>query len=200
VCLQRLIAVARDSNCVEEMAMNLEALVRHYITHYRPHKQTELNWFRRQPSFEATISMAAKAENERGLRYSHQYRITRKAIQEANRLLLEKHDVLQKCKSFHELWQRIRIVLDKVTGLGELYIYDTSLRIGAYLNHLPDRVYLHAGTRTGARAFGIISRHEEWIEVHELPSILRELPPHEVEDILCIYKDRAVMATTRGCS
>jgi hypothetical protein len=112
-------------------------------------------------------------------------------MQEANRLLLEKHDVLQRCTTFHELWQRIRIILGAVTGLGELYIYDTALRIGAHLNLLPDRVYLHAGTRTGAKAFGIVSRHEEWIEVGELPSPLRELPPHEVEDILCIYKDKA---------
>jgi hypothetical protein len=178
--------------------MNLEAIVRHYISPWRPYKQRELNWFRRQPSLEAAISVAAKAEDERGKRYSHQYRITRKAMQEANRLLLEKHDVLQRCKSFHELWQRIRIILGPVTGLGELYIYDTSLRIGAYLNLLPDRVYLHAGTRTGAKAFGIVSRNEEWIEVAELPGLLRELPPHEVEDILCIYKDKAV--TAKGCA
>src|SRR2546421_1136352 len=103
--------------------MNLEAIVRHYITHYRPYKQTELNWFRRQPSLEAAIKIAAKAENEYGKRYSHQYRITRKAMQEASRLLLEKHDVLQRCKTFHELWQRIKLILEAVTGLGELYIY-----------------------------------------------------------------------------
>lgn len=172
--------------------MNLETIIRHYISHYRPHKQTELNWFRRQTSLEAAINIAAKAENERGLRYSHQYRITRKAIQEANRLLLEKYDVLQRCKSFHELWQRIKIILETVKGLGELYIYDTALRIGAYLNLLPDRVYLHAGTRAGANAFGIVSRHTEWIDVNELLNILRDLPPHEVEDILRIYKDKAM--------
>ncbi len=178
--------------------MNLEAIVRHYITNYRPHKQTELNWFRRQPSLESAIKMAAKAEDHRGKRYSHQSRITQKAMQEASRLLLEKHDVLQRCKSFHELWQRIRIFLSLVTGIGELYVYDTALRIGVFLNLLPDRVYLHAGTRAGAKAFGIASRNEEWIEVEELPRPLRELPPHEVEDILCIYKDRG--APPKGCA
>jgi hypothetical protein len=142
--------------------------------------------------------MAAKAENECGKRYSHQYRITRKAMQEANRLLLEKHDVLQRCKTFHELWQRIKIILGTVAGLGDLYVYDTALRIGAHLNLLPDRVYLHAGTRTGAQAFGITSRNPEWIEIEELPSVLRELPPHEIEDILCIYKGKA--ATAKGCA
>lgn len=171
--------------------MKLATTVRHYISTYRRLKQTELDWFRRQPSLEAAIKVAARAENEQGLRYSHQYRITRKAMQEAERILLENHDYLQKCKSFHELWQLIRKILGTVTGLGELYIYDTALRIGAYLNILPERVYLHAGTRTGAKAFGIMSRHTEWLDVDELPAPLKELPPHEVEDILCIYKSTA---------
>lgn len=170
--------------------MNFKTIIRHYIANYRPLKQAELDWFRRQLSLEAAINMAAKAENERGLRYSHQYRITQKAMQEANRLLLENHDELKRCKSFHDLWSLIKSILGAVSGLGELYIYDTSLRLGAYLGLLPDRVYLHAGTRAGAKAFGISSRHNEWIEVDELPSPLRELPCYEVEDILCIYKDQ----------
>jgi hypothetical protein len=178
--------------------MNWETIIRHYNSHHRPNKPEELNWFRRQPSLEAAINVAARAVDDRGKRFSHQYRIKRRAIQEANRLLLERHDELQRCKSFHELWQRVRRILEPVPGLGELYIYDTSLRVGAYLNLLPDRVYLHAGTRTGAKAFGIVSRNEEWIEVAELPGILRELPPHEVEDILCIYKDKAI--TAKGCA
>jgi hypothetical protein len=178
--------------------MNWDTILRHYNSNHRPHKLDEFNWFRRQPSLEAAISVATRAVDERGKRYSHQYRVTRKAILEANRLLLENHDELQSCKSFHELWQRIRLMLGPVKGLGELYIYDTALRIGAYLNLLPDRVYLHAGTRTGANAFGIVPRHEEWIEVGELPSILRELPPHEIEDILCIYKDKAL--SSKGCA
>ncbi|MDQ3754713.1 MAG: hypothetical protein M3371_08280 [Acidobacteriota bacterium] len=178
--------------------MNWETIIRHYNAHHRPNKHKELNWFRRQPSLEAVLSVAAKAENDRGLRYSHQYRITRKAIQEANRLLLEKHDELQRCNSFHELWLLIRKILKPAVGLGELYIYDTALRIGAYLNLLPDRVYLHAGTRTGAKAFGIVSQQKEWIDLDELPNILRELSAHEVEDILCIYKDKAV--SSKGCA
>ena len=171
--------------------MKLESIVGHYGATHRSLKQAERTWFRRQPSLEAAIKMAARAENEQGKRYSHQYRITRRAMQEAERILLENYDALQKCKSFHELWQHISKILSAVTGLGELYIYDTALRIGAYLNLLPERVYLHAGTRTGAKAFGIVSRHTEWVDVDELPSPLKELPPHEVEDILCLYKGKA---------
>ena len=147
--------------------MNWETIIRHYNSHHRSNKKTELNWFRRQPSLEAAIKTAAKAEmepkpgKERGLRYSHQYRILRTAIPEAKRLLLEIHDDLQRCKSFHELWLLIKKTLEPVRGINELYIYDTALRIGAYLNLLPDRMYLHRGTRDGARAFGFVTRKRD---------------------------------------
>jgi hypothetical protein len=34
-------------------------------------------------------------------------------------------------------------------------MYDTALRIGAKLKLFPTKVYLHAGTRLGARALGL---------------------------------------------
>ncbi len=62
------------------------------------------------------------------------------------------------------------------------------LRIGANLGLEPDRVYLHTGTRTGARRLGLGFR-SAWIECQDLPEALRSLPPWQVEDILCIFKD-----------
>ena len=39
--------------------------------------------------------------------------------------------------------------------LGELTVYDVAHRIGAYLQLEPDVVYLHRGTRIGARYLGL---------------------------------------------
>jgi len=39
----------------------------------------------------------------------------------------------------------------RVYGVGELACYDAALRIGGNLNIFPEKIYLHAGTRTGAR-------------------------------------------------
>ena len=184
--------------------MNWETIIRSYRLKNRSHKQKELDWFRRQTSLEAAINVAAKAEdepkaeNKRGLRYPHQRRIIRQAIPEANRLLLEKHDELQRCKSFHELWLLIGKTLEPVRGIRELYVYDTALRIGAYLNLLPNRVYLHRGTRDGAKKFGFVTKKNEWLNIDELPDILRELPADEIEDILCIYKNKAM--SSKGCA
>jgi hypothetical protein len=49
-------------------------------------------------------------------------------------------------------------------------------------------VYLHAGTRAGARALGLNWRATT-LAVHDLPAELRVLAPHEIEDCLCIFKN-----------
>lgn len=51
----------------------------------------------------------------------------------------------------------------------------------------PERVYIHAGTRAGARALGLY-RRQEYLEPEELPEPFQRLRPAEVEDCLCIYK------------
>jgi hypothetical protein len=43
-------------------------------------------------------------------------------------------------------------------GIGTLTASDTALRIGGFLKLQPDRVYLHAGTKDGAKLFGLGDR------------------------------------------
>jgi hypothetical protein len=50
-------------------------------------------------------------------------------------------------------------------------------------------VYLHSGTRKGALALELDTKKRVALEMFELPMPLRELAAHEVEDVLCIYKD-----------
>jgi HipA-like protein len=92
--------------------------------------QAELDWFVRQPTLSAAIENAALARNSRGQRYSHQRRIKRRAIQESFSLLSGVSDRIKRSRDFDELFQPISAVLEDVPGIGELYIYDTSLRIG----------------------------------------------------------------------
>jgi hypothetical protein len=75
-----------------------------------------------------------------------------------------------------------------VHGIGELYVYDTALRLGAHLRLLPGEVYLHAGMRRGARALGLDHRVRS-LAPTKLPTPLRRLRPYEMEDVLCIYED-----------
>ncbi|MBI4443589.1 MAG: hypothetical protein HY649_09485 [Acidobacteria bacterium] len=92
-------------------------------------------------------------------------------------------------QTFEELFTLVERIIEPIPGVGELYVYDTSLRIGAKLNLFPEQVYLHAGTRVGARSLGFHGNLRV-IDVTKLPAELQRLEPHEIEDVLCIFKDR----------
>jgi hypothetical protein len=179
--------------------MNWDTIVRHYGVHFRAGEDDQLDWFRRQPSLYDAVISAARAVDGRGKRFRHQTRITRAALSEAQKILADDCDALGDYFSFHELWLHLKEALAHVAGLGELYIYDTALRIGAYRNLSPDRVYLHAGTRAGAKRFGFNTKDREWLDVSTFPTPLRDLPAHEIEDILCIYKNKTLSAA-KSCA
>ncbi len=180
-----------------EKNMNWDVIIRHYQINHRPDLQRQIDWFRRQPSLEHAIKNACYALNEKGKRYSHQNRIKLIPMQSAYKTLFEESDQITQCGSFHALWIIIKR-LKKIKGIGELYIYDTALRIGAYLNLYPQKIYLHAGTRKGANNYGFNTANRDWLEMSEMPKELKGLEPREIEDILCIYKDKIL--PIKGCA
>lgn len=167
--------------------MSLEAVVRHYIKHYRPSSERELGQFREQASDEAAVTMAALAEDTAGRRFSHQRRIKHAALEDARRRLVRAIPDLAAQPTFGKLLNLVEQRLEWASGVGVLYKYDTALRIGARFGHLPQEVHLHAGTREGAAALGLAA-DQRFLFMGELPAELQVLPPHEVEDVLCIYK------------
>jgi hypothetical protein len=168
--------------------MDLVKLVRHYTINHRPRSRDELEWFTTRSSLEDTIKFAALA-NANGKRLSHQRRIKNENLEKARVILLSAIDDIQHCQSFDELLNLVENELHDIHGLGELYAYDTALRIGSKLGLLPEKIYLHAGTRKGAKTLGL-----DWkaraLEMVAMPDELQELEPHEVEDFLCIYEDK----------
>jgi hypothetical protein len=166
-----------------------QAILRHYDTHHRPRVEQERRWFASSTSLEEAIKRATLAVDHRGKRFHHQRRIPPKALDEASATLLNATDQIGNAFDFDDLIEIVTRLIADVRRTGELYRYDSSLRIGYYLNILPTKVYLHAGTRTGARALGFGPKIKS-LEPYGLPLELRDRPAHEVEDILCIYKDR----------
>jgi hypothetical protein len=94
---------------------------------------------------------------------------------------------VEACCDFDALHALVLRLIDPIPRIAELTVYDTSLRIGAKLGLYPRTVYLHRGSRDGARALGL-DRHAPFLRVEELPQPFRRLEPFEVEDCLCIYK------------
>jgi hypothetical protein len=74
-------------------------------------------------------------------------------------------------------------------------VYDIAHRHGAYFGKAPALVYLHAGTRAGARAFNATG---DTLDPKKLPAAFSRLEPAEIEDCLCIYKDDLRGAKTIG--
>lgn len=167
---------------------SLLAIVRDYIQTHREPASEELHLFRRQESLLEVVRLASLAVGEEGKRFPHQYRLRRDTLQLASAALLASLERISGCRSFDELHALVEEVVGDLPGIGELYVYDTSLRIGAKQRMAPDRVYLHRGTREGARALGLDGRRPA-MQLSELPSVFSQLEPHEVEDCLCIYKE-----------
>jgi len=167
--------------------MSIKAIVRTYIRYIRPRARAELDWFRRQPDLSSAIEYAALAINSAGKRSSHQRRLKRAVLEQARETLQINSKSIDQCHNFDELFQLIDVILQPISDIGELYVYDTCLRIGAKLNLLPTKVYLHAGTRVGARALGFDGEAKS-LDVSAMPQELWQLEPYEVEDLLCIFK------------
>jgi len=177
----------------------LAVVVRDYLRRFRSRAAAELNSFESEPTLSSAITRAAAAERPDGRRYDHQRRLSQSTLREVERSL--SGVPLGSCQSFEELHTEIERRILPIRGVGELMVYDTALRIGAKLGLLPNRVFLHRGTRLGARALALDWR-ARLLEPSALPPALRSRPPHEVEDILCIYKAhlRGPGRPTRRCS
>jgi hypothetical protein len=168
----------------------LDRAVNDYIEHHRPRAARELEYFRRLlRSDEDAVSRAALAQLPSGNRHPHQRRIPRASLDESRRRLLENLPILRQAASFDELLDLINALIRPIPMVGELVVYDTALRIGARFGLEPRKVYVHAGTRDGAKALGFDGRRHA-IEMHELPASIPQLSAREAEDLLCIYKSR----------
>jgi len=121
-------------------------------------------------------------------RFNHQFRLTKEALNNATAALTASTAAIERCNDFEQLITLIEDLVGEITRIGELYIYDTALRIGAKRGIEPELVYLHAGTREGAKALGFDGNRKS-IHRSELPTALQSLRPREIEDLLCIYKE-----------
>ena len=82
----------------------------------------------------------------------------------------------------------MRIVEEsRVKWFGELAVYDTALKIGAWRGISPTLVYVHAGTRKGARALKL-KTSKGFLRIDELPEPMHNMEPHHIENFLCIFK------------
>jgi hypothetical protein len=101
--------------------------------------------------------------------------------------LVQKENEIKRVKSFDELLNVIESVNSK--RIASLTQYDTAVRIGAYLNLFPEKIYLHTGTKIGVRNLLGKLNGKKYIEIKDLPSEFQKYSLTALEDIFCHYKD-----------
>ncbi|MCA9164078.1 MAG: hypothetical protein KDA62_13910 [Planctomycetales bacterium] len=171
---------------------SLDAIIAPYLANYSDNAERELRFFRRQRTLGDALENAALARLPSGKRAHHQRRLAASTLNAAW-IALQRCD-FNACNDFHDLFCLIHETVQPIHGIGELYVYDTALRIGAFLRLVPDRVYLHAGVRVGAWALRFTGG--DYILCSDLPLEFTALRPHQIEDCLCIYKRE--LATLNG--
>ncbi|GLH77034.1 hypothetical protein SSBR45G_19420 [Bradyrhizobium sp. SSBR45G] len=166
--------------------MSFETIVDDYIREHRSRARGELAEFRQLRTLKDTIHHASLCHwlpSEK--RHPHQYRIPAAALLTAERKLQTARDRLARAKTFEALHEEVQHQIRSIHKIGPLAVYDMTHRIGAYLGLTPATVYLHRGTREGARALGFTGRT---LDPRLLTKAFSRLKPYEIEDCLCIYK------------
>jgi hypothetical protein len=166
---------------------SLTDVVRDYRARFAERADRELRYFEIQPTLREAVRCAGLATGPSGKRFAHQRRIPGGVLREAEALLQFAAPKLRRAQTFEELHISISDTVGDIRGIGELTVYDTALRIGAYLRLAPREVFLHAGVRAGARALRLNDRGET-LRQSDLPRALRRVTPAQAEDILCIYE------------
>lgn len=166
-------------------ANGMRAIVDDYIREYRRHARAEMRFYAGQPTLADAVRVAAGCVRADGKRHPHQYRIPAASLQKAVRRL-QRVD-LAAAETFDELHDVINAAVRDIDMIGPLTVYDIAHRLGAFLGLEPTRVYLHRGTRDGARVLGL-GRGRHALDLDELPREFHRLTAAEAEDCLCIYK------------
>ena len=183
--------------------MTLDEIVKDYIRTQRPHTGQEMIDFANESSPSEALRRAALCELKSGKRHDHQRRIPRWLLEQVEAKLQAIRGKLSNTADFDALHRLVEQEIGGIKGIGALTVYDITHRIGAYFGKAPERVYLHAGVRVGARALGISG---DSFDPKILPKPFARLAPSEIEDCLCIYKKELLGGTrdnfrrTSGCA
>jgi len=164
-------------------------IIRHYRESDERDPDSWVLFCKKQKTLYEAIYVASMAINHLGNRHPHQFRLMKSDLRNFENSLAKQEKLIGTIKSFEDLFQIVKCA--KVHGIGELAIYDTAHRLGAFLNIFPEKIYLHSGTLVGAtKLIGKINSRV--ITKQDLPEPFKssDLTCMELEDILCIYKRR----------
>jgi len=172
------------------MSRKIQNIIDHYRKWRIENPDTWIKFTAVQKNCADAICVAALSLNHLGKKNNHQKRLKNVNLESFKNNLLKRQTDIAHATDFHNL---LKIVEEcKVKGIADVACYDIANRLGNRLGKNPDYVYLHAGTRKGLENLLDYKVKAKYIKKSDLPEPFKSstLTCHEIEDILCIYKDR----------
>ena len=126
----------------------------------------------------------------------HHKRMTERTIRQIITALKNSNLLKQKFSNFEELLDYVNNCIRGIVGIGQLAVYDISVRIGKYLCspsiEPKDYVYLHRGALEGAnKLFGGNPKLKEGrYPITIFPIELQKLGSVHIENFLCVMRNR----------
>jgi hypothetical protein len=169
-------------NSPEQTTM-LAIAIRDYITEVLPALHRTKKWYEEKSLHEA-IEQAARGIDHRGKINVHQFQIRKQAIEMGVEELMQKEQDISQSQNFTELYEVIERITPHITGLSNLWIYDTALRVGFTTRMLPAQIYMQRATRSGAEKIlgGKITQKTR--PMSDFPEELQILEAYEAEHFL----------------
>lgn len=136
---------------------------------------------------------SAELKAEVALIGEHQARLNdihkqRKYAQEAIRTLAEAKLWDKQFDSFTQLYDTVEELIGGIPFIGSLTIYDVAVRISARFSIEPEKVYLNAGAKEGARVLLGVTKIDSVVDISIFGETLSQLTSIHIENFLCIYK------------
>ncbi len=153
---------------------------------------TQMKEFYEMLDLKTAIEFASIGKNPNGKMNRHQWRVGNINGGNGAKELLKQEAAIKKCKTFEEIFEITEQVKKDIYKLGDLWSYDTALRIGFNLKLYPKEVYVQRGVISGVLKVMNGKRPKgRSLHVNIFPKEFQKLKPYEIENFLCIWgKDK----------
>lgn len=134
------------------------------------------------------IKKASTGMNPNGKMNSHQWRIGLKTGMKGAIELLKRYNEISNASSFEQIFEVTEKVKNLIFNLGDLWSYDTALRIGFNKGVYPKEVYVQAGVKKGVlKALPGFKVKQRSLSLDRFDSIYHLLEAYQLENFLCIW-------------
>ena len=142
------------------------------------------------------IKYASEGKNPDGKMNSHQWRIGKRLGKDGASALSKQELEIREAKTFEDIFKLTEKVRKETYGLGDLWSYDTALRIGFNKRVYPEEVYIQRGVLKGIRKLLGNIKLQRHIPLRILPQELQGFEPFEVENFLCLWGKDSIKKST----